>query len=90
MHIDEHDISHLRLSAEVGTRRFRVTSWQQVSDAYVAAIDALNVGASKAPACLIKGQDGKVVAHCAYNGKVFAGHPAEWRSGQQPICWPSH
>lgn len=82
------DISARKLVATVGTRQFPVTSWQQVSDAYTAAIDATNVGASQAPQCIIKARNGRIVAHCAYNGKVFAGRPEDWRPGMPPICWP--
>lgn len=88
-HSNENDISRLKLTAVIGKTRIPVVSWQQVSDAYVQAIEALNIGASQTPSCLIVGPDGRTVAHVAYNGKVFAGHPGEWRYGMQPICYPS-
>ena len=82
------DISSLQYIAVVGERRFPVQSWQQVSAAYTNAIDALNLGASQAPQCIIKARNGRVVAHISYNGKVWRGGPECWQSGMKPIYLP--
>ncbi len=85
----ETDISSRKLVATVGNRRFPVTSWQQVSDAYTAAIDALDIGASKTPPCLIINRKGRVIAHVSFNGRVWEGTPQDWHPRMTPLCHPS-
>ena len=62
------------LSAVCGRKTFKVTSWKQVSTAYRKAIEALNLGASQSPPCLIKDDFGTVVARVSYNGRVWNAH----------------
>lgn len=77
-----------QLYAHVGFRRFPVMSFAQVSAAYRALLEELDLGSSQAPRCLIEDEAGKVYAHCSYNGKVWAGE--HYRDGAQPLYVPSY
>ena len=59
------------MTARVGRKSHPVKSWQQVSEAYRKTIEALNLGASQAPACTILDDTGTVYAHVSYNGRVW-------------------
>lgn len=58
--------------AQIGNRRFSYASYEQVSKAYRATIDALDLGCSETPRCTIHDGAGNEIAFCAYNGRVFA------------------
>jgi hypothetical protein len=55
----------------IGRKRYAFTSYEDVSRAYRATIEAMNIGASQTPRCVIFGSDGRQVARVAYNGRVF-------------------
>lgn len=74
------------LSARVGRTTYPVTSWQQVSTAYRRTIETLDLGASQAPRCEIVDMRGNVIAHVAYNGRVFPGRTYE--PGATPLYEP--
>lgn len=74
------------LRARVGRSLYPVMSWQQVSDAYLHALNKTNLGASQAPRCEIINPKGEVVAHVSYNGKVWPGQ--RWTSGDKPLYVP--
>ncbi len=74
------------LVASVGKKKFAVTSWQQVSEAYRAMIDAAGIGSSQAPRCVIRTRTGHPVAHVSYNGRVWPGE--HWKDGDKPIYDP--
>lgn len=61
------------MAARIGKRIHPATSFEQVSTAYRETIERLGLGASQAPRCEIVDCHGTVIAHCAYNGRVFAG-----------------
>lgn len=76
------------LIATVGRSRIPVTSWAQVSRAYRETIEHLGLGASQTPPCHIVALDGRgtIVAHVAYNGRVFPGD--RWQPGTAPLYDP--
>ena len=53
---------------------------------YRATIEGLNLGASEAPPCHIVDEDGEIVAHISYNGKVWKG--AAWTTDSEIIYDP--
>jgi hypothetical protein len=55
----------------IGRKRYAFTTFAEVSRAYRATIEAMNIGASRTPRCVILGSDGREVARVAYNGRVF-------------------
>lgn len=82
------DPQHECLVAVVGTRYHPVKCWRDVSEAYRRTIDALGLGVSHTPRCDILDSSGQVVAHVAYNGKVFCGSYRDWIPGSQPLYEP--
>ena len=56
----------------LGTRRFAFTSYPEVSKAYRDTIEALGLGCSRTPRCRIHDAKGQILAHVAYNGRIFA------------------
>lgn len=71
----------------IGCREWPFTSFADASRAYRAAIEESGRGASTTPQCLLL-RNGRVVACVSYNGRVWAGHPAEWSVGRTPIYDP--
>jgi hypothetical protein len=55
----------------IGRKRFAFTTYEEVSRAYRATIEAMNIGASQTPRCVILASDGRQVARVAFNGRVF-------------------
>lgn len=48
-----------------------------------------NRGASKCPRGMgLIADGGKIVAHVSYNGRVWAGRPQDWKSGDVPLYDP--
>lgn len=82
------DPQHECLVAVVGRRTHPVTCWRDVSEAYRRTIDALDLGASRAPRCDILDSEGNVVAHCSYNGRIWAGSRHDWQPGSAPLYDP--
>lgn len=74
------------LAARIGRKAYPVTSWEQVSSAYVQTIKRLGVGASQAPKCEILNLLGEVIAHVSYNGRVWPG--STYQPGEKPIYDP--
>lgn len=77
------------LTAVVGRRLHRVPSWAAVSVAYRKTINALDLGASRTPHCDILDDDGLVVAHVSYNGRVWPGPRQDWHPLMRPLYEPS-
>ena len=57
--------------ARCGNSEFRILSWEHVSQAYRATIDALGIGSSQTPPCFIIDASGAAVGRVSYNGKVW-------------------
>ena len=55
----------------IGRKRYAFTSFEDASRAYRATIEAMNVGASQTPRCVILAGDDREIARVAYNGRVF-------------------
>lgn len=89
LNTNEHDISRLELQAVINGKGFPVESWKQVSDAYRRTIEHLGLGASNTPECTIVTPQGQVVAHCSFNGKIWAGGCWHWTPGSVPIYDPT-
>ncbi len=60
---------------EMQGRSFPFSTFEEASKAYTQAIDQTGVGASQAPAAVIRDADGNVTANMAYNGRIFAADP---------------
>lgn len=69
---------------QLGRKRFQVASFEQASRMFCEARDRSGNGASKTPTPLIVDENGAVIAHISYNGRVWAG--AEWTAGATPLC----
>ena len=65
-------------AAKIGRRKFPFTSAEDVSRAYRATIDCLNLGASRAPSCDLLDGNGRRIGYVSYNGKVWSG---DWDAG---------
>jgi hypothetical protein len=61
------------MSAYCGGKWFSFENWGQVSKAYRRTCEALGLGPAEAPRCVILDDAGAIVAHVAYNGRVWAG-----------------
>lgn len=82
------DPQHERLVAVVGRKYHPVTCWRDVSEAYRHMLDALDLGASRAPRCDILDSTGQIVAHVSYNGRIWAGSATEWQPNSKPLYEP--
>jgi hypothetical protein len=65
-------------AAKIGRRTFPFTTAEEVSSAYRATIDRLDLGASRAPSCDLLDSNGHRVGYVSYNGKVWSG---DWDAG---------
>lgn len=59
-------------TVRIGRRSFPFTTYAEVSAAYRAVIESLDLGASETPICAVFDADGVKVANVAYNGRIFA------------------
>lgn len=80
----------LGYAARVSRRTFPVTSWQEVSQAYLGMIDAAHkLGIRSIPPCEILNVLGKVAYWvCPYTGCVWHGRPGTIKPGTAPIYRP--
>lgn len=65
-------------AARIGRRTFPFTSAPEISAAYRATIDRLDLGASRAPSCDLLDASGTRIGYVSYNGKVWSG---DWDAG---------
>ena len=65
-------------TARIGRRTFPFTTAFEISAAYRATIERLNLGASRAPSCDLLDGSGKRIGYVSYNGKVWSG---DWDAG---------
>lgn len=72
----------------VGRRSFPFTSFAEVSAAYRATIESLDLGCSKTPLCSIFDSSGRQTGYVSYNGKVWAGRQRDWQPGAEPLFNP--
>jgi len=70
---------------QVGRKRYQVESFKQASEMFCAVRDKAGEGSSRTPTTLIVDEQGRVVGHVTYNGRVWAGLPTEWQVGTRPI-----
>ncbi len=63
----------------VNRMAFECGSLQECSETYSNVRDGLGLGASRLSAAALF-QDGKVVGHISYNGRVWAGSAKDWTS----------
>lgn len=75
-----------QLYAELNGRRFPVASYAEASEKFEAMRDTVDEGASATPTVKITDDSGKVVAHIAYNGRVFPGE--RWEPGVKALYEP--
>lgn len=68
---------------QIGSRRFQVATLKEASRMYCAARDHFGEGASRTPSPLIVDEQGMVIGHVSYNGRVWAGE--SYVAGQIPI-----
>lgn len=72
---------------QIGDRRWPFPGIVEASTIYRETIEALDLGSSQTPPCLLVA-GGKTVGHVSYNGKVWAGAPRDWQPGAKPIFNP--
>ena len=77
-----------RLWIESGGQRYPVDSLEDASTRFRQVVQAANIGATETPVPRITDDAGNLVGYVAYNGKVFAGRPEDWKSGQTPLYEP--
>lgn len=66
------------LFLQVGHLRTQIDSYAEASELFCATRDAYGEGASRTPTALLVYEDGRVVGHVSYNGRVWAGAPQSW------------
>ena len=72
------------LSARVGKICHPVTSWEQVSDAYLKLVSVFPA----APPCEVVNLMGEVVGHVTCNGRVWSGKPRHIDPDSRPVYEP--
>lgn len=70
---------------QVGRMRYEVATLEQASLMFCLARDASGQGASQIETPMIVRQDGAVIGHVSYNGRVWPGEPQNWHSGLAPL-----
>lgn len=75
-----------QLYATVGRHAYPVETWEQVSAAYLHAINAAGAHLSETPPCHIVDTRGRVVAYVSLSGKVFR----EAHGGQSVLLYNPH
>lgn len=73
---------------QVGRKRYQVESFEQASEMCCTARDKwLQNGArgARPGSQLLLDEQGRVIGHVAYNGRVFPGTPQAWKSGTQAL-----
>jgi hypothetical protein len=73
------------LTLLIGKRRYPVASIEDASRMFCAARDKSGFGASKITTPLIYRADGGLLGYISYNGRVWSGHPRDWKSGTKPL-----
>jgi hypothetical protein len=73
------------LTLVVGKRRYSVASIEDASRMFCAARDKSGFGASKTATPLIYRADGGLIGYISYNGRVWSGHPRDWKPGTKPL-----
>lgn len=68
---------------EIGRKRFQIASFEEASRMFCLARDKAGEGASRTPSPMIVDEQGAVIGHVSYNGRVWAG--AFYVSGKQPL-----
>jgi hypothetical protein len=71
----------------IGRRRYAVASLTEASSKFCAARDKVGAGASQTPTPMLYAADGKLVGYISYNGRVWAGHPRDWKPGAKLLAW---
>ena len=61
-------------------RDYPVGSLREASEKWVAFRDRTCAGASELPIAYVVDRTGKLIGYIAYNGRIFAGHPEQWRT----------
>lgn len=75
----EPDLLAASLTVDIDGKKFPVASFEEASNLTRKTIETMDIGASETPQVLVRDGSGKVVAHVAYNGRVFDGHPRDWK-----------
>jgi len=66
---------------EIGHKRFQIASFEEASRMFCGVRDKAGEGASRTPSPMIVDEQGAVIGHVSYNGRVWAG--ASYVSGMQ-------
>lgn len=59
---------------------YPVRSLREASEKWVTFRDITCAGASELPIAYVVDRTGNLIGYIAYNGRIFAGHPAQWRT----------
>ena len=73
------------LTLAIGKRRYAVATLEDASRMFCAARDKSGFGNSKINNPLIYRPDGTLLGYVSYNGRVWPGHPREWKPGIKPL-----
>jgi len=73
------------LTMVIGRRRYPVASLADASAKFCAARDKAGTGASTTPTPMLYDDAGKLVGYVSYNGRVWAGHPRDWKADGKPM-----
>lgn len=66
------------MTVEMEGKTFPVASLEEASRLVRATIDEMGIGGSNYPHVLVRDENGGLIGHVAYNGRVFEGSPREW------------
>lgn len=72
------------MTFELFGKLYRVASFEEASAQFSAARDKSGRGSSSMPLPEIK-QDGNVIGHFSYNGRIWAQPSKDWKPGFAPI-----
>lgn len=73
-------------TVQVGRKRYPVPSLEMASAIFCAARDRSRYGSRRTPTPLIYDTADRLVGYVSYNGRVWAGHPHDWKPGDKPLC----
>ena len=71
---------------QLGQRRFQIATLEEASFKFCAVRDRAGEGASRTPSPLIVDEQGTVIGHISYNGRVWSG--ATYAAGTVPLYDP--
>ena len=65
---------------KLGNKRFAVASFKDASQKFRRMVEIAGTGASETPTPSVIDCNGKLLGYIAYNGRIFEGHPQDWKT----------